>query len=118
MDDKLKNALEFANYAHTLHNQKKLIEQKFTDSCIFYYNAGKFTITQNLITYCAYRQAQLKHTKDPIILLDDNNIPIIVDDIDKFILNIEKIYNQNLASYYKEYQDLVSSKSVKGLLDE
>jgi hypothetical protein len=52
MDDKLKNALDFANYAHVLHNQKKLIKQKFIDNCVYYYNAGKFSITQDLIVYC------------------------------------------------------------------
>jgi len=43
MDKRLEKALEFANYSNTLLNQKKLARQRFLDSCVFYYEAGKFT---------------------------------------------------------------------------
>ena len=112
MDDKLKNALDFANYAHVLHNQKKLIKQKFIDNCVHYYNAGKFSITQDLIVYC------LTYKQKTCILLDDNNIPIKIDNLKEFTDAISQIYDKAKEQYFEEYKKLTSNKSVKGLLDE
>jgi hypothetical protein len=79
MDSQLSSALEFANYTQTLYNQKKLAEQTFLDACVIYRNAGKFTITIQLIALCqGYRN------RSSVILLDDNNIPIKLDDIGVF----------------------------------
>lgn len=117
MDDKLKNALDFANYAYTLHNQKKLLKQKFFDDCVLYYDAGKFTITRDLISYCLNSQSK-RENNGSVIILDDNDIPIQVKDIDIFTGKIIEVYNQSLEDYYNEYQKLQSNKSVKGLIDE
>jgi hypothetical protein len=54
MDSQLSSALEFANYTQTLYNQKKLAEQTFLDACVIYRNAGKFTITIQLIDRALY----------------------------------------------------------------
>jgi len=112
MDDKLKNALDFANYAHVLHNQKKLIKQKFLDNCVYYHNAGKFTITPDLLVYC------LSYKQKTCILLDDNNIPIKITNLKDFTDTISTKYNQAKEQYYEEYTKLTANKSVKGLLDE
>jgi len=116
MDDKLKNALEFANYSHTLHNQKQLIKQKFIDDCVFYHNAGKFTVNRELLVYCGYCQQWNRNI--PVILLDDNNIPIEIKDIDKFTIDILKLYKKSSEEYHNAYQKLVGNKTVKGLIDE
>jgi len=113
MDDKLKNALEFANYANTLFNQKKLIHQNFLDACVYYYDAGKFSIDQQLISYCKNCLTSKNN-----ILLDDNSIPIKISNPKQFIKNITDIYNSNIEDYYNEYQNLIKQKSVQGLIDE
>ena len=111
MDKRLEKALEFANYSNTLLNQKKLARQRFLDSCVFYYEAGKFTASQQLITYSN------SLVKDSIIL-DDNNVPIKIKSINKFQKDLLKKYTDAINEYYDEYQRLTSKKTVKDLLDE
>jgi len=113
MDNKLEKALDFANYAHTLHNQKKLIKQKFKDDCVYYYNAGKFTINDKLISLCILYKEDTN-----VILLDDNEIPIQVKNMGSFTNTIIKQYENAKESYYKEYSQLTSHKSVEGLINE
>lgn len=112
MDKKLSNALDFANYAHTLHKQKNLAKQKFLDECIVYFNAGKFTVTQDLITSCKVCKSKA------IILLDDNCIPVEIENVNKFTKLIEQTYLKAISEYFDEYQRLGSYKDVQGLLDE
>tara|TARA_R110001606_G_scaffold87896_1_gene198045 strand:+ start:125 stop:466 length:342 start_codon:yes stop_codon:yes gene_type:complete len=113
MDSQLSSALEFANYTQTLYNQKKLAEQTFLDACVIYRNAGKFTITIQLIVLCqGYRN------RSSVILLDDNNIPIKLDDIGVFAQEIQKSYTAAISTYYDEHQRIISNKDVKGVIDE
>jgi len=110
MDNRLSSALEFANYSHALFNQKKIAYQKFLDSCVHYHNAGKFTITQEFITSC---ESQEKSA----IILDDNNIPVHIENTTNFCKSIKEKYNNALSKYYTEYQKITASKTVQGIVD-
>lgn len=115
MDERLSNALEFANYSHTLFNQKKLAHQKFIDSCVHYHNAGKFTITQELVAVCLSHVSVSRHS---FVLLDDNNVPIQVTDPGQFLKTIQEKYSNALADYYTEYQKIIAAKKVQGIVDD
>ena len=110
MDKRLSDALDFANYSHTLFNQKKLAYQKFVDACVHYHNAGKFTVTQQLIVFC-------QSLKKSAILLDDNNIPVHIENTSKFHKEISEKYQNALAEYHTEYQKITASKTVQGIVD-
>lgn len=110
MDKRLLDAVEFANYSRTLYNQKKLAKQKFLDACIFYYNAGKFQVDINLITYCI-------DLKNDSILLDSNQNPIKIEDAKNFLENIKNLYHTALQQYYDEYTEITSSKTVQGIVN-
>ena len=112
MDEKLKKALDFANYNHTLFNQKKIIYQDFLDNCVIYYNAGKFSVDKNLIVYVS------SYNKKELLLLDDNNIPIKIEDSKVFHKLIKGTYEKQLKIYYEKYEKLVANKTVQGLIDE
>ena len=51
MDDKLKLALDFSNYMITLDNQKRVLQEKYEQDLIYYFNAGRFTVTQGLVSF-------------------------------------------------------------------
>lgn len=112
MDEKLKKALDFANYNHTLFNQKKILYQDFLDNCIIYHNAGKFTVDKNLIGFVS------SNSKKELLLLDDNNVPVKIEDTKVFYKLIKETYEKQLQIYYKEYEKLIKNKTVQGLIDE
>ena len=97
MDERLQKALEFGNYTVTLNNQKKLLKEKFIDQCVFYTNGYKFKINQDLITYCK-TLIDLGHTAD-VVLIDTNENPARIEDLNKFLDEILHIYFSNLNEW-------------------
>ena len=78
MDERLEKALEFSNYMTTLNNQRRIIKEQFLENCVHYINGGKFSVNRELITFCQ----TLRHNhQDDAIVIDDNETPIKIDDL-------------------------------------
>ena len=89
MDDRLKSALDFSNYMVTLNNQKRIAKEQFLESCVHYLNGGKFSINRELITFCS---TLISSNQESTVLIDDNDMPIEVQDLQTFLDDILDIY--------------------------
>lgn len=115
MDDRLKSALSFSNYQYNLSNQRRLLRDRFNSSCIYGYNGGIFQIEQTLINYVNFLISQGRVTDFPLI--DSNQNPILIDDLEKFLANILAIYSSAVLEYYNEYEKIKKSRTVEKLID-
>ena len=113
MDPRLEKALEFANYMATLNNQKSLLQQKFLENTIHYYNGGTFKIDQQLISFCF----ALSSSQTTVVLIDDNSIPIQISDIKDFYNQIVEIYTSASNDFFNDYEKIKKNRDIKGLLD-
>lgn len=111
MDKRLQQALDFSQYMTTLNNQKRLLNEKFYEKCVFFYNGGKFTITTSLISYCK----TLKYNTE--IIIDDNSLPIEVDTKD-FTNKIIDQYTIAKQDYLDQYNQIKTKRSVEKFLNE
>lgn len=114
MDDKLKQALEFSNYMITFDNQKRILKEKYQDDLIYYFNGGRFTATQELVSFC---QSLVNLSQTETILVDDNSLPIVVEDLQKFSFEIVNVYTTATNKYLTEYNKLKTNRSVEGIFD-
>ena len=114
MDEKLSKALEFGNYSTTLANQKRMLHEKFTTNSVYFVFGGQFTITRELITYC---EVLINHDQTSSVLIDDNDVPIKISDLEDFLSNILDKYFTALNEYHAEYEKLSSHRSVSGLVE-
>ena len=114
MDERLEKALDHANYMVTLTNQKRLIHQKFLENCVHYLNGGKFTVNRELINFCS---TLLSQEQDSCVLIDDNDIPIQVDDLQEFLDSILDIYFTSVNAYHAEYSKIRTNRKIEGLVD-
>lgn len=114
MDERLEKALEFANFMVTLNNQKRSLKEKYYTDCMYYHNGGTFKITKDLITFIK-TLVDLGNNKETIIV-DDNDLPIRVDDLKKFLDDIIDQYFIASNSYYNDYQLLKKNRSVEALV--
>tara|TARA_B110000503_G_C7119631_1_gene401890 strand:+ start:194 stop:541 length:348 start_codon:yes stop_codon:yes gene_type:complete len=114
MDDRLKQALDFSNYMITLGNQKRILTEQFQNDLIHYYNGGQFTVTQQLLSFC---QSLISLNQTDTILIDDNNTPIIVDNLEKFTDTIVSVYWKAANRYLTEYNKLKTNRTVEGIID-
>ena len=115
MDDSLKTALDFAHFRQAFSIQHKILKEKIQAKLTFGYNGGIFSINRELICF-----VQLLIDKDRIssvVLLDNNDNPIIIDDLHKFQEDIMDRYFTSTNEYLEDYQKIKKSRSVEKLLD-
>ena len=114
MEERLQQALEFANYKQTLNNQLHKLKVK-TDGMLMYAEAGgKFTINQQLICFVDYLTNK---GYAEAVLLDDNKSPIQIADTEEFLKKITARYFEVTNDYLKESQAIKKSRNVKSILD-
>ena len=114
MDERLEKALDFSNYMLTLNNQKRLLAEKYQESLIYFYDGSQFTISQELITFVS---SMVSADQDEVVLVDDNNIPCLVHDLDNFYSEILNQYASASNVYHTAYVNLKKNRSIEKLVD-
>lgn len=114
MDERLEKALEFSNYMVTLNNQRRIIHEQFLENCVHYLNGGKFSVNRELITFC---QLLVNTDQQSSVLIDDNQTPIEVEDLQKFLEDVLDIYFTTSYEYLDKYNKLKKNRTVNGLVD-
>lgn len=115
MDERLKNALDFARYKETFEMQKVLAKEKLESKITFGYNGGIFKADRELIVFVQFLLDNDRKTDVPI--LDINETPILIKDLEDFNVNLLDRYFSGLLEYYNEHERLKKSRSVEKLLD-
>lgn len=115
MDERLKKALDFANYRTTLGIQRKTLKEKLQAKLTYGYNGGVFYIDRPLISFVQMCIDQERTTGIPIIDMNEN--PILIDDLIKFRDEIFDRYFTASFEYMKEYEAIKKSRTVEKLLN-
>jgi len=111
---RLKKALDFSNTMKTFNLSKNNLKVK-TQNLLSYSTAGgSFTVDQSLISFMNF---VVSSGKTEISLLDKNDIPIRIEDTEKFLEDISSLYFEVVNDYYNEYQQLRSSRKIEKVLE-
>jgi hypothetical protein len=115
MDSLLKNALEFSNYKQTLSTQKKVLKEKLDANLTVGYNGGLFKVDRSLVSFVDFL-IRKERTTD-VVLLDQNNNPILINDLSDFETKILDSYFSSTIDYHLEFEKLKKNRSVESLVD-
>jgi hypothetical protein len=115
MDDVLKKALEFSNYNQTLNIQKKVLQEKLDLRLTYGASGGIFKIDRQLISFV--QMLVDKERVENIPLIDSNNNPILIKDLNQFRDEIFDRYFSATLEYLSEYEKIKTSRSVEKLVD-
>jgi hypothetical protein len=115
MDDNLKRALDFAAYRNTLSMQLAVLKEKMDAKMTYGYNGGIFKIDRSLISFVDMIISRGRITDVP--LLDHNDIPVIIDDMEKFRDEITDRYFSSVLEYHEKYQEIKKSRTVEKMVD-
>jgi len=115
MDERLEKALEFSNYMVTLNNQKRVLKEQYRENIVYYFNGGQFTITKDLLTFV--NMLVERDIAEDIVLVDDNEIPVLIEDAENFLTDILDNYFTAANRYYSDYKQLLTKRSVNKLVD-
>jgi len=115
MDDRLKKALDVANLMVTFGTQRDLLKQEFKENCLYHESGHRFTVNRELINFLS-TLVTLGHSED-IVILDDFENPFMISDVKLFLDNIFSIYVEATNSYYHQYIEIKSKRSIAKIMD-
>jgi hypothetical protein len=115
MQEQLKKALEFSNYRQTFSIQRKTLKEKIESKLTFGFGGGIFKINRELLTFVQTLCNEGRTTG--VILLDVNDNPVLVENLEDFKDEIFDRYFTATNEYYEHYQNLKKSRSVEKLLE-
>jgi len=115
MDERLEKALNFSNYMVTLNNQKRMLKEKFKEQTLHYHLGGQFTVTKDLITFV--NMLVDRGNDEDIVLIDDNETPIMIKDLESFLSDLMNTYFTSTNEYHAEYEKLRKNRSVEKLVE-
>lgn len=114
MDERLEKALDFSNYRQTFSVQRKTLREKAEAKLTYGFSGGLFKIDQTLISFV--QTLCNKGRTENVVLLDVNNNPILVENLENFQEEILDRYFTVTNEYYSNFKELKSSRSVEKLI--
>jgi hypothetical protein len=115
MQEEFQKALDFANYRQSFAIQRKTLKEKIDARLTYGLNGGIFKIDRNLLTFV--ETLCNKNRKSGVVLLDVNDNPILIDDLEAFRDEIFDRYFSATNEYLEEYQKIKKARSVESLLE-
>lgn len=116
MDQQLKDALDFANYQQTFSMQKKVLKEQISAKLTYGFNGGLFRIDRTLLAFVD--MLCVKDRISGVILLDANENPVLVDDLEEFRDEIFRRYFEATNEYFEQHQRIKKSRSVEKLISQ
>ena len=111
---RLEKALNFSNTMKTFNLNKNNLKVKTQNLLSFSTAGGSFSVDQSLISFMNF---VVSSGKTEISLLDKNDIPIRIEDTEKFLEEVSSLYFEVVNDYYNEYQQLRSSRKIEKVLE-
>jgi len=113
-DERLEQALDKSRYKYTLTLQRQNCNLKYKQALAFAENGGTFHITESLISFVG---TLIQRNQEEAILIDINNNPILIENLESFIDKIIDRYYQATNEYLLEYKKIRSARSVSPALE-
>ncbi len=113
MDERIEKAFQTANYMASLSNLRRVALEELNQNLIYYSQGATFTVNRDLITFV---KILLDIGNTESVLLDDNNIPVQIENLQDFFTKILSIYAEASNDYLRKYQEIKSKRKVEALV--
>lgn len=110
MDPRLEQALEFANYQKTINQERDKLKDWLSVNLRYADSGGIFSLTPEFLSF-VNMLAEKNQTQ--VVLIDNNNIPVQIDDVRAFSENITNKYFEVTNDYHHKFYKLVKSRTVE-----
>lgn len=115
MEEAVKAALEFSKFNHSLSLKRKTLKDKMSAKLTLGHSGGLFKIDRSLISFVQMLVDQDRISNVP--LLDDNDNPVVIADLEDFRDEILDRYFSVTLEYHEEFEKIKKARSVEKLLD-
>jgi len=115
MDERIEKAFGVANFMATLSNQKRIILEEYNQQLIHYINGATFQISTDLISFIK-TLIDLGNTTD-IVLVDSNNFPVLIEDLNVFLKDIVDVYVSATNTYAIRFNEIKTKRKIADIVD-
>jgi hypothetical protein len=115
LDPILEKALETANLMTTLANQKRALKEEYEQKLFYFYNGGTFKVTRETVSFV--QSLVTMGYIENVVIVDDNNLPINIDNLQIFLENLLDLYTQAANTYFTKYEAVKKSRNITSILD-
>ena len=109
MDNRLNDALAFANYRLTLQVQRQNIEARINAALLFSFQSAIFKATPELITYIDFA---LRSDNETVLIEDQSSNVIEIIDVAGFLVIVFDTHQAALKLKQQEQHRLKSARST------
>lgn len=113
MDERLKQALDFANYRATFNKLREQLKLKLNQDLTVSINGGSFQASKELITFVYVLK---DGGETDAVLIDVNDNPIKIVDLTGFLAKLLHAYTAGTNEYLVKLQKLRAARTVEALL--
>ena len=114
MDKRLEKALDFSNFRMILLTRQANLKVLMNNKLMLNYGGGLFKVDKELISFIAL--TSLSKNRNPIFI-DENDIPIKIENIEDFAEKAAAKYDKALEQYYNSYQKLNEAREIRKVID-
>lgn len=104
MEKSLETIIKTSDRMLTVRMKRQTLKEKFDADITFGFNGGIFKIDQTLISFVNTIMSTGK--TENVILIDVNQNPIVVENLNSFLTEIIDRYFMAVGKYHAGYQDL------------
>jgi hypothetical protein len=114
MNPTLKEALADENNSLAFYAQKTVLVSELKEKLVFYKFGGTFVISESLIAFV--RTLTDRGHVANIPLLDSNDDPVMVPDLNAFLTELIDVYFQAMNEYVVSHTKLAKKRKVSKLI--
>lgn len=112
MKTDIQEALEFANFRRTARVQIEQNKAELKSNLIYSIGGGRFTVSRELIVFV---DMLIRDDIVGAVLLDDNDVPIDISDLEEFREDIMDVYFTSVSQYANKYKRVRTARSVNNV---
>jgi len=114
MDERLEKALEYSNLRIILSTRQENLKVLMDNKLKLQYGGGIFKVDRELLSFLGLL---LFNENKNVILIDLNDTPILIEDIEDFCKKAADKYDKALSQYYESYQKLSEMRDIRKVVN-
>jgi len=111
-------------------NQVEHAKERFRSLNILAWEGHIFELTPTFLSFVAIRYMSWQSTRigiaggkpidiplEPVLFLDKNDEPVLIEDMDKFIESIDECHTEAMNDYYDKYSRLQIARTTEEMIE-
>lgn len=117
MDINLDKLVEDADRRALYTNQVAHAKERYYALNVLAWEGHFFNLTTEFMCFVYLRFMAQQDTGEPVILLDRNDEPVLIEDLERFVDHMDEKHTEAINDYYDAYKRLAEARTNRELIE-